>query len=98
MGRHRVIDTDTHVIEPIDTWTTRLPEAWGDDVLHVRYYEPAGQDMWFFAGEPTKSAWRMAMWGYEGRGGSYDGAGPSVQSDANQATWDVKRRVEVMDE
>ena len=34
----KVIDTDTHVIEPPDLWTSRISvKKWGDLVPHVRY-------------------------------------------------------------
>ena len=37
VDQYRVIDTDTHVIEPYDLWTSRLSVAkWGDKVPHVR--------------------------------------------------------------
>ena len=37
---YRVIDTDTHVIEPYDLWTSRLDVGkWGDKVPHVRFDE-----------------------------------------------------------
>ena len=31
----RVIDTDTHVSEPPDLWTSRVPAKWRDEVPHV---------------------------------------------------------------
>ena len=37
VDQYRVIDTDTHVIEPYDLWTSRLSvDKWGDKVPHVR--------------------------------------------------------------
>lgn len=83
MSRYRIIDTDTHLIEPRDLWTSRLPGSWGDDVLHIKWHEPSQQEIWFFGDQPVKSAWRMAMWGFEGRGEIYDGSGPAVQADAH---------------
>lgn len=33
VDQYRVIDTDTHVIEPYDLWTSRLSvDRWGDKV------------------------------------------------------------------
>ena len=45
VDQFRVIDTDTHVIEPYDLWTSRLPARWGDQVPHVKWDEqlPGGR-------------------------------------------------------
>jgi hypothetical protein len=45
----KVIDTDTHVIEPYDLWTSRMDvRRWGDRVPHVRFDDNMGEDAWFF--------------------------------------------------
>jgi uncharacterized protein len=33
--KYQVVDTDTHVIEPTDLWTSRMASKWGDDRPHV---------------------------------------------------------------
>lgn len=43
--RYRVIDIDTHLTEPGDVWTSRVPRKWGDRVPHVRRVD--GTDVWF---------------------------------------------------
>jgi hypothetical protein len=35
----KVIDVDTHVTEPADTWTSRVPENWKDRVPHIERLE-----------------------------------------------------------
>ena len=46
---YKVIDTDTHVIEPYDLWTSRLPESkWGDRIPQVRWDESMQEDAWYF--------------------------------------------------
>ena len=41
----RVVDTDTHVIEPYDLWTSRISvEKYGDLVPHVRFDEELQQE------------------------------------------------------
>src|ERR671910_84076 len=46
---YRVIDTDTHVIEPYDLWTSRVDVGkWGDKVPHVRFDEALQEDAWYF--------------------------------------------------
>ena len=32
-----IIDTDTHVVEPPDLWTSRVSSKWGDLVPHVEW-------------------------------------------------------------
>ncbi|MFE3956043.1 amidohydrolase family protein [Nocardia sp. NPDC059091] len=93
-----MIDTDTHLIEPADLWTERLPKAWGDDVLHVRWDDKSQQDLWFFGDQPLKSAWQWANWGWTGKGEIHDGSGPTRLSEAHPATYDPKARVAFMDE
>jgi len=96
---YRVIDTDTHLIEPADVWTSRLPASWGKDVLHVRWDDDAQADLWFFGDEPLKEAWKWANWGWAGAGREiHDGSGPTRQEEAHPATYDPAARVKVMDE
>jgi len=42
----RVIDTDTHVTEPPDLWTSRLPEKWGDRRPRTEFNPDWGMDCW----------------------------------------------------
>jgi len=34
---YRLIDSDTHLTEPADVWTARVPAKWKDRVPHVRW-------------------------------------------------------------
>src|SRR4051812_50063072 len=43
----RIIDTDTHVVEPPDLWTSRLSSKWGELVPHVRWDDAVGEEAWF---------------------------------------------------
>ncbi len=49
--RYRPIDTDTHLTEPADLWTARMPSKWGDDIPHIKRID--GRDVWIMAGEPS---------------------------------------------
>ena len=42
----RIIDTDTHIIEPADLWTSRVPKKWVDLVPQVRWDPEGGEDVW----------------------------------------------------
>src|SRR2546423_553979 len=65
VDEYRVIDTDTHVIEPYDLWTSRLSVAkWGDKVPHVKWDEEKQEDSWFFGSQRTGAAAGAAMAGW----------------------------------
>ncbi|HUJ66062.1 MAG TPA: hypothetical protein VLX59_11020, partial [Acidimicrobiales bacterium] len=42
----RVIDADTHLTEPPDLWTARLPERHRADAPRVRFHEATGTWRW----------------------------------------------------
>jgi len=57
MSALKVIDTDSHVIEPPDLWTSRVSVAkWGQMVPHVRWDEVAQEEAWFF-GDNRVAGW-----------------------------------------
>jgi len=51
VDQFRVIDTDTHVIEPYDLWTSRLPARWRDRAPHVEWDSSRQEDAWYFGTE-----------------------------------------------
>ena len=42
----QVIDSDTHVTEPPDLWTSRMPSKWGDDIPRVETHPVSGEQSW----------------------------------------------------
>jgi hypothetical protein len=48
-AQHRVIDVDTHVTEPPDLWTSRLPSKWQARAPHVERIR--GRDFWMIDGK-----------------------------------------------
>ncbi|ANQ71265.1 amidohydrolase family protein [Rhodococcus sp. 008] len=98
MSKYRVIDTDTHLIEPADLWTERLPKSWGSDVLHVKWDDKTQSDLWFFGDEPLKGAWTWANWNWKHFNSElHDGSGPTRLEEAHPATYNVDERVKFMD-
>jgi predicted TIM-barrel fold metal-dependent hydrolase len=89
--RYRVIDIDTHITEPADVWTSRLPKKWGEQVPHVKNVN--GADLWFIADKPV------------GMPGAYSAAGhtgsfPDMRktyADIPPAMYDAKARLAFMD-
>jgi len=90
--RYRVVDIDTHVTEPADVWTSRLPSKWGNQVPHVRNLR--GADLWFVGDKPV------------GMPGAYSAAGHTGSFPDMRRTWadipasmyDAKARLAFMDE
>jgi predicted TIM-barrel fold metal-dependent hydrolase len=91
----KVIDTDTHVIEPPDLWTSRLSvQRWGDRVPHVRWDEASGEESWFFGDKLIYGAATPAMAFWH----EYPPDHPKRLADADPSTWDASRRLAKMDE
>ena len=62
-ARHRVIDIDTHVTEPGDVFTARVPARWGDRVPHLRRL--GRRDVWFVGEEPIGMPGAYSMAGHD---------------------------------
>lgn len=93
-SRYRVIDIDTHVIEPYDLWTSRMSaEKFGDAVPQVRRDEK-GKDYWYFGGKQTIGAANFAQAGYR----EWSPFPPDTLDDAARNTWDSEHRLKLMDD
>src|SRR5580704_15697370 len=92
---YKVIDTDTHVIEPYDLWTSRLSVSkWGDLVPHVKFDEELQEDAWYFGESRISAAARPAHAGWH----EYPPLHPPSLDMVDRATWDPKERLAKMDE
>ena len=94
VDKFRVIDTDTHVIEPYDLWTSRLPARWSDRAPHVRWDESRQEDAWYFGAERIGAAASAAQAGWR----EYPPDHPPRLADVDVATWDPTARLARMDE
>ena len=91
----RVIDTDTHIIEPYDLWTSRISvRKWGDKVPHVKWDDVLQEDAWFFGSERVAAAAGAAMAGWP----EYPPSRPKRLSDVDPYTWRAEDRLKKMDE
>src|ERR1700744_1607870 len=98
----KVIDSDTHLSEPHDLWTSRVPESWKSRVPHVRP-GTKGRESWFIdndtilqkkAGASSvvrKDGSKDAFWDWDIRGGL-------TLDEVNPASYDAKARVKLMDQ
>ena len=89
--RVRAIDTDTHVTEPPDVWTSRVASKWGDAVPHVKRVN--GRDVWFIRDQTAGGPGFTATAGFDG---SYPEA-PLGFDDIPRASFEPKARLEHMD-
>jgi predicted TIM-barrel fold metal-dependent hydrolase len=89
-----IIDTDTHVVEPPDLWTSRLSAKWGDLVPHVRWDDHAGEEAWFMGDTRLGAVAGAAMAGWH----EHPPYHPRRWEDADPVAWDAARRLARMDE
>jgi predicted TIM-barrel fold metal-dependent hydrolase len=91
----RIIDTDTHVVEPYDLWTSRLStKKWGDKVPHVKWVEEEKQDVWFFGDVKLQGAAGPAGAGWH----EFPPKRPPRLEDAFPDTYDPALRLKRMDQ
>ena len=92
---YQVIDTDTHVIEPYDLWTSRLPVSkWGDRVPHVKFDEQLREDAWYFGDTRVGAGAGAAQAGWS----QFPPDHPPSLDVVDRATWDPHERLKRMDE
>ncbi len=89
-----IFDTDTHITEPADLWTSRLPAKWGDDRLHVRWDDRLGVEVWVLGDRVLGPAWGPLNYGWDK---PYTTEPPPSIGDCHPATYDPNERVKVME-
>src|ERR1700727_905240 len=90
-----IIDTDSHVSEPADLWTSRLSSSkWGDRVPHVQRDERSGEDKWIIN---SKRVMGVATWASAGWP-EYPPSHPKSFEAADAGAYDSVARLERMDE
>ncbi|MGH3804983.1 MAG: amidohydrolase family protein, partial [Pseudonocardiaceae bacterium] len=90
-----MVDTDTHVTEPPDLWTSRVStKKWGDLVPHVRWDDQRGDEAWFVSGTRMSAVGSPAMAGWH----EYPPSCPPRFTDTDPRSWDPAKRLTLMDE
>jgi len=90
--RYRAIDTDTHITEPADVWTSRVStKKWGDAVPHVEKRD--GRDIWFIRDQLVGAPGFTSMAGFNGSPPN----SPMGFDDVLKSSYDAKERLKHMD-
>jgi len=90
--RIRAIDTDTHVTEPPDLWTSRVStNRWGDAVPHVVKLD--GRDVWRIRDQLVGSPGFTTMAGFDGSVPD----SPRGYEDIPKSSYDAAERLRHMD-
>jgi predicted TIM-barrel fold metal-dependent hydrolase len=103
--RIKVIDADTHVVEPADLWTSRVSvQRWGDLVPHVKRgeektvivdgHERTSSEHWYFGDVRSWAVAGPAMAGWR----EFPPSHPPTLMDADPACWHPVERLKRMDE
>ncbi|HVM65909.1 MAG TPA: amidohydrolase family protein [Acidimicrobiales bacterium] len=93
MALDLVIDVDTHLTEPPDVWTSRVPSRYVERVPHM-VRNDAGRDIWVVDDEHLSTVGYTAVAGWPT---PFPDAPPTLE-DCLPAAYDAAARVRMMDE
>lgn len=93
MTAYTIIDSDTHITEPADVWTSRVPRKFADRVPHVER-DRKGRDMWVLDGEWLSHVGLTAPAGHP----EPFPAGPATYEECHPASYDAGARLQLMDD
>jgi predicted TIM-barrel fold metal-dependent hydrolase len=91
--RIQVIDVDSHVLEPPNLWTARLPARFQADAPRIVKDEATGQERWLIGGHFAIGAATYALAEWK----DYWPAGPTRFEDATPGAWNPRARLQWMD-
>jgi predicted TIM-barrel fold metal-dependent hydrolase len=89
-----IIDTDSHISEPPDLWTSRLPSKWGDEIPRVIFDERHQIERWLIGGKKITGAAGFASAGWP----EFPPSFPPTMDQADPAAYDAKARLAKLDE
>lgn len=98
-----IIDADSHVCEPPDTWTSRMSKKWGDLIPHVRRIEEIDADAWCIGDQLVNNLafsvfYRSSEDSRPHRRPDDFPAVPNRIEDVHPSSWDPTERAKVLDE
>ena len=101
-----IVDTDTHVTEPPDLWTSRVSSKWGDSIPHVRMDDatleakgaaaltPYPEESWYIGDKKICGAGASGQAGWPEPSPSH----PRSFKEVIPSCYDAKERLRYMDE
>ena len=89
-----LIDTDSHVTEPPDLWTSRMASKWKDLAPRPVWVEEQGEEQWKVGDVFIEGVGRHSTAGHT----DFAPAHPLTLEDADPASFDAKKRLERLDE
>jgi predicted TIM-barrel fold metal-dependent hydrolase len=90
---YRMIDVDTHVTEPADLWTSRVPARLRDQVPYIDT-DRKGRQAWYLQGQRIASVGFSAVAGWKE---PLSGGGPLTMEQVHPASYDAHERLRYMD-
>ncbi|MXZ78355.1 MAG: amidohydrolase [Acidimicrobiia bacterium] len=90
----KIIDTDTHVTEPPDLWTSRLPRKWASICPRVELNQSSGLECWRVGDEWLNPVAYYSVAGWP----EYPPSHPPTLAEADSGAWDPAERLRRMDE
>ena len=91
---HSFIDADTHITEPADVWTSRVPAKWKDLVPHVKWDEEAREECWYIQGNRIMGVGNTALAGWPEPFPEH----PPTYEQSHPGSYDAGARIRYMDE
>jgi uncharacterized protein len=88
-----IVDVDSHLSEPPDLWTSRLPARWRDLAPHA-VADADGRDFWMLGDFRLPAVGMFSVAGWPEPPPAY----PKTIEEADPAAWQAKARLERMDE
>ena len=88
---YRPIDSDTHILEPADLWTARLPSKWRDRAPQIM--KAGDKEIWVMDGKGIGAPGAYAMAGWDGVLPDF----PDGYADVVESAGNAKARLAYMD-
>lgn len=89
-----VIDVDSHLTEPADLWTSRLPRKFRERSPHVAWDDKRGRDCWQVGAHQLLGVQDQAHAGWK----DFFPSTPTTFEEAEPGGWNAKARLQVMDD
>src|SRR5882757_7483110 len=89
-----IVDSDSHVAEPADLWTSRLPAKWTEDAPRLQWDERFGEMRWRVGDDLLRGEAEFAQAGWH----EFPPSHPGSLAEADPAAWDPKARLQRLDE